>query len=244
MSEHVHALTTDLIIIKDDINKTAQEWVIYLKDEKNHLGRKYTDGIVRYYARMKRHGFSYKVFPDLPGEVWKEIVDSKNTRGHWEISDMCRVKYITAHAENVLSGERLYLRNGYPTIGINGRNMYCHILAFMTFYPEEYFSKKSGEIVKHVGDNKLDFRPHKLRLGTHIENGIEAHDNGRHAGTKTARMRCVSYINGFFEKEHDSQYDAEKYLKLNGYEKASFTNIGAALRGKQKSAYDREWRKV
>ena len=56
MSDQI--LTTDLIIVKDDIGKTAKEWVIYLKDEKNHLGRKYTDGMIRYYAQTKRHGFS------------------------------------------------------------------------------------------------------------------------------------------------------------------------------------------
>jgi hypothetical protein len=237
-------LTTDLIIIRDSIGKTAQEWVIYLKDEKNHLGRKYTDGMIRYYAQMKRHGFSYKVCPDITGEVWKEIKDSKTKLGHWEISDMCRVKYITTHAENVLSGERLCLRNGYPTITIKGKHKYCHIIAFMTFYPEEYASKKPHEIVLHNEDDKLDFRPHKLRLGTHSDNGFDAHDNGKHDGTRTARMKCTSYINDIFEKEHDSQHEAEKYLKSNGYEKASFANIGAALSGKQKSAYDREWRKV
>jgi hypothetical protein len=241
MSDQI--LTTDLIIVKDDIDKTAKEWVIYLKDEKNQLGRKYTDGIIRDYARMKRHGFSYKVYPDLPGEMWKEIDGSKNTRGRWEISNMCRVKYITAHAENVLSGERLYLRNGYPTIAINGKHRYCHIVAFMTFYPEEYASKKPYEIVLHVGDNKLDFRPYKLRLGTHSENGIEAHDNGKHDGTKTARMKCASYINGVFEKEHESQYDAETYLKSIGFEKASQSNICNALCGKHNTLYGRVWKK-
>jgi hypothetical protein len=236
-------LTTDLIIVKDDIGKTAKEWVIYLKDEKNHLGRKYTDGIIRYYARMKIHGFSYKVYPDIVGEVWKEIKDSKTKMGRWEISDMCRVKYITAHAKNVLSGERLCLRNGYPTIAIKGKHKYCHIVAFMTFYPEEYESKKLHEIVLHNEDDKLDFRPHKLRLGTHSDNGFDAHDNGKHDGTRTARMKCASYINGVFEKEHKSQYDAENYLKSIGVEKASQSNICNALCGKQKLAYDRAWKK-
>jgi hypothetical protein len=138
----------------------------------------------------------------------------------------------------------MYLRNGYPTIGINGRNMYCHILAFATFFPEEYASKKPHEIVLHNEDDKLDFRPHMLRLGTHSDNGIDAHDNGKHDGTKTARMKCASYINGVFEKAHESQYDAEEYLKSIWFEKASQRNICVALGGRQKTAYGRVWKKA
>lgn len=121
--------------------------------------------------------------------------------GRWEISDMNRVKNITKYAENVLSGERLGLLSGYPRI-VMGQ---CHILAFAAFYPDEYAAKKPEEIIKHIGDNKLDFRPHMLQIGTNSENCSEAHDNGCHNGTKTERMKCASYIKSVLEKEHDSQ---------------------------------------
>ena len=234
-----------LIVVKDDIEKTAKEWVEFLRYIKNHMGREFTESMISHYAQRKYHGFAYKEYPDLQGEVWKKIQGSKNTKGHWEISNMNRVKYTTKHAENVLSGDRLSLMNtGYPKIRFDNKNWLCHIISFMTFFPEEYASKKTEEIVLHEDDDKLDFRPHKLRLGTRSQNSSDAYDNGCYDGTKSARMACASYINGVFEKEHKSQRDAAKYLKTLGYDKADMPNINNVLKGKQKTAYDRVWKKV
>jgi hypothetical protein len=225
--------------------KTANEWTDYLnsRGEKNRLGREYNDEMIKDYARKKRHGFSYKEYPDLPGEVWKDIV---GTNGKWKISDMNRVKQITNHAENVLSEERFCLRDGYPTISINGKKWPCHILSFATFFPEEYANKKTGDIVLHEDDEPLDFRPYKLRLGTHSDNRKDAYNNGKYDGTKTAMTKCASYVNGKFEKEHKSQHDAEKYLKSKGYTSDSQGNIGKALNPKYTSdfAYGRTWKRI
>lgn len=234
------------IIIKDGIEKTVKEWVEHLKGEKNPFGREYTNVVISMYAIRNQHGFSYKKYDDLPDEIWKEIVGSKTTQGRWEISDMNRVKYITKHAENVLSGERLMLNGGYPVIGINGKQWLCHILAFKTFFPDEYATKKPDEMVLHEDDDKIDFRPHKLRLGTQSKNITESHDNGCRDGTKTARMKCVSYIDGIYEIMHNSQGDGAKYLKSIGYDKANHNNIGKALKafrnGKVIIRYDRTWK--
>jgi hypothetical protein len=231
-------------IVRDGEEKTKNEWVDHLKDEKNPYGREYTANMIQNYARKKQHGFSYKEYPDLPGETWKEIIGSTNTQGHWEVSNMCRVKYVTNHAENVLSGDRLGLMSGYPTISINGKQWLCHILAFMTFFPDEYANKKPNEMVLHEDDDKMDFRPHKLRLGTNSDNTIDSYNNGKHDGTKTARMKCVSYIDGVYELMHDSQHDAMRYLRYIGYDKASDGNINNALNDKRKFAYDRTWKRV
>ena len=228
------------IIIKDDMEKTTKEWVVFLRTDTNHLKREYTESMIKSYAQKKQHGFSFKKYPDLPGEVWKMIQGSKNWKGYWEISDMNRVKYVTKYAEKVLSGERLGLKNGYPIIA-PGK---CHILSFKTFYPKEYGTKKPDEVVLHTGDDKLDFRPHMLRLGTTSDNMYDAHDNGCHDGTKTARTRCVSYINGVFEAEHDSQTEAAKYLKLIGFEKGNISAIGKVINEKRFSAYGRTWKKI
>ena len=233
---------TAFIIVKNDEEKTLKEWINYLKDEKNHMGREYTIGMINQYAKKRQHGFAYKEYPDLPGEVWKEIAGSANIKGRWEISDMCRVKYITNNTENILSGERLRLQGCYPSVCMNGRNWLCHILAFMTFFPEEYATKKSNDIVLHENDNKLDFRPHKLRLGTHSDNTKDAYDNGCYDGTKSVRMKCASYIEGIYEKEYDSQSDAMRYLKSNGYDKARVSPISMALSGERKTAYGRVWK--
>jgi len=236
-----------IIVTKGGIEKTINDWVEYLKDEKNPFGRDYTKNNILSYAQKKQHGFSYKEYPDLPGEVWKKITGSENSCGRWEISNMSRVKHITSHAENVLYGERLSLNcDGYPRIKINGKNSFCHILAFMTFFPEEYAAKKPEEYILHEKDDKMDFRPHKLRIGSHADNRTDAHDNGKYDGTPKARMKCASYINGVLEKEHDSQLSAVRYLKSIGYESASFGNISVVLsgNGKQTTAYNRTWKKL
>ena len=237
-------LKTALVIINDGDERTLPEWVDFLKYKKNSFGREYTMTMIQRYAQKKQFGFSYKEYPDIHGEVWKEITESVNVKGRWEISNMSRVKYITKHAINVLSGERLCLKNGYPKIGINGRDWYCHILSFMTFFPDEYANKKNYEIVLHKDDDRLDFRPHKLRLGTQVDNRIDAYNNGNHDNAKTCRMRCASYIGGILEREYHSQTDAELYLRNNGYPKASYTSISMALGIKLKTAYDRTWKNV
>lgn len=232
------------IIVKDNHERTVNEWFDNLKREKNPFGRVYTTGMIIYYAQTKQYGFSYKEYPDIEGEVWKEIIGSKTTRGRWEISNMNRVKYITKHAENVLSDERLCLMNGYPRFVLGN----CHVIAFATFFPEDWANKKPEEIVKHAKDNKLDFRPHMLQLGTHRENANEAYDNGKHDGKTCARMKCASYINGMLEKEHISQSDATRYLKSIGFEKACSKSIGQALKAYLKeeilTRYGRTWKTI
>jgi hypothetical protein len=224
--------------------KTANEWIEHLKGEKNHMGREYTAGMISMYAQKKQHGFSYKEYPDLPGEIWKEIKDSESAQGRWKISNTNRVKYMTKYAENVMSGDHLGLSGGYPIIKINGKKWLCHILSFTTFFPEEYANKKPDEMILHEDDDPLDFRPHKLRLGTRSENGKDAHNNGKYDGTKRERMKCMSYINGIYELMHDSQTEAAKYLRHIGYKKASYRNISKALNDKRKSAYDRTWKRI
>ena len=234
-------------VVKDGVEKTIKEWFDHLIGEKNTYGRSYTKAIITQYAQKKQHGFSYKEYINLPGEVWKEIIGSKTLAGHWEISNMNRVKYITKYAENILSDERIGLMLGYPVIKIKGRHWRCHILSFMTFFPDEYAAKKHGEMVLHEDDDPMDFRPHKLRLGTHSHNGIDAHNNGKYDGTLRERVKCISYIDGVFEKEHESQADAMRYLIYLGYKKASYKCISKALNkknkdGNSKTMYGRAWK--
>jgi hypothetical protein len=235
---------TAIVIVKDGIEKTVKQWDDYLKDMKNHMGRNYTKGMLNHYAQKRQFGFSYKEYPDIPGEVWKKISGSENTQGRWEISDMNRVKYITKYAENVFYEERLGLKNGYPKITINGKDCLCHILSFMSFFPEQYAMKKVEEMVLHEDDDRLDFRPHKLRLGSQHDNTTDAHDNGKYGGKKSERMRCVSYINDVYEKEHHSQEDGAKYLKSLGYTNATHSSISRVLSGNRKTAYGRTWKLI
>jgi len=241
-------LKTAFLVDRDGEEKTRNEWADYLnsKGEKNPYGREYTPGMIKIYAIKKQHGFAYKKYPDLPGEVWKDVEGSKNKQGMWRVSNMKRVKYVTKFAENVLEKERLGLMNGYPTIKIDGKNWYLHIVVFTTFFPEEWANNKPDEMVLHKEDDKLDFRPEMLYLGTASQNAIDAHDNGKHDGTLRARQKCESYIDGVLEKEHESQRDAAEYLRMIGHKKASHKNISEALGGAKKNGspkvrYGRTW---
>ena len=232
------------IITRGEVEKTVTEWVCHLKNETNTFGREYTSHMINHYARRKQFGFSYKEYPDLPGEEWLEIGESKNSRGYWKISDMNRVKWITKHAEHLFSGELLGVNHGYPVIGINGKNWFCHILSYKTFFPQNYASRQCGDIILHENDDRTDFRPHKLRIGTVEENAVDAHNNGSYCGTKSSRKRCTSYINGIREKDYESQSDAVKYLISVGFEKASRNRIREAVNKEGRFAYGRTWKLI
>lgn len=245
--DRLESCKSAFIIIRNDIEKTCGEWVEYLKDEKNQFGRDYTNNMIKRYAQTNKFGFSYKKYQDLPEEVWLRVNNSETSQGRWEISNMNRMKYITKNAENVIEGSRLGIDGrGYPSVSIHKKNLACHIISFSTFFPEEYANKKPNEIILHEDDDKLDFRPHKLRLGTKSENGIDAHDNGKYDGKKTARKKCCSYVNDIFEKEHASQEDAVKYLISVGIHKANRSGIWKSLKSYQEgeiiTRYGRTWK--
>jgi hypothetical protein len=101
---------------------------------------------------------------------------------------------------------------------------------------------RSGQVVLHKNDDKLDFRPQNLSLGTRSQNGMDAHENGCHDGTQRARQKCASYIKGIFEKEHTSHSNAAKYLKSIGLVKAQQGKIGMVLNGDRNTAYGRTWK--
>mgnify|MGYP001809843174 CR=1 FL=1 len=238
-------LKSAFIIVKDGVEKTVNEWVDHMNTMKISEDRKFTYDMIQGYAQRKTHGFAYKEYPDLEGEKWLEIEGSKTKRGdYWEISNMNRVKYITSiGTENVLWGGHLGRLDGYPFIKINGKKCMCHILAFAAFHEESWAAKKPEEIVRHENDDREDFRPHKLCLGTASDNNKDAYDNGKRDGTKTARMKCASYIDGVLEKDdYTSLTDAAEYLKSKGYPKASQGGISMALSDKC-IMYGRTWKK-
>ncbi|AGE55748.1 hypothetical protein ATCVMN08101_758R [Acanthocystis turfacea Chlorella virus MN0810.1] len=226
-----------IIIVKDNMELTVKDWV---KVYKKPNGEQYTTRTIREYAREQKHGFRYKDFPDLPGEEWKVVPDSKNSQGEWFISNMSRMKYKTTTTENVMGVDRLLKDNGYPVVGINGKHMRCHVLCMMTFRPEEYAIKRLDFIILHENDDKLDFRPSKLRWGTPPENTKDAHKNGKYDGTKSEQKSVASYINGVIEKEHDSLNDAARYMQENGYPDAYRKAVSRAIKN-EVVRYGRTW---
>ncbi|AGE55697.1 hypothetical protein ATCVMN08101_602L [Acanthocystis turfacea Chlorella virus MN0810.1] len=233
-------LRTAFIIVKDGVEHTAKEWVgVYKKPN----GDKYTFGTISRFARKQKYGFRYKVFQNLRAEVWKAVPGSKTSQGEWFISTKNRMKYKTQHAENIMTTEQLHKNDGYPTVKINNKIFKCHMLSLMTFRPREYAAKLPGDMILHKKDDRLDFNPFRLRWGTSPENRIDAFNNGKLDGTKSAQKPVVSYINGIFEQKHDSINAAVRYLKISGYPKAVDSGIRDSLKN-DGTRYNRTWKVV
>lgn len=233
-------LKSACIVVRDGVEHTVKEWEQVLKDETTPFGNKYTVDTIKYYVQKKLHGFQYKSYPNLRREVWKPIPWSKNSHGEWSISNMNRMKYKTKNTENVLTVDKLYNNKDYPEVRINGKTWTCHELSMMMFRPKEYAAKLPNDIILHKNDNKFDFNPFRLRFGSHTDNIIDAYNNGKRDGAKTAPKYVESYINGVFEKKHDSIRAAVKYLK-DKYPKAYTDKVSNATQTGC-IEYDRVWK--
>lgn len=204
------------IIIKDDKEMTAKQWVEYFKQQKTHKQQNYTASMITSYAMKKIQGFSYKIYPDLLGEVWKKVDGSKTSKGYWKVSNINRVKYVTSHAEHVFVYDN---PKEYPSIQVNKKQIKIHNVVFMTFFPELWKNRKSTDKVLHEKDNCLDFRPHTLSLGSQQKNGHDAHENKKYDGKITERKSIVMYSKNIERLiDFKSQREAARYIlacKLN-----------------------------
>ncbi|AGE57605.1 hypothetical protein ATCVNTS1_304R [Acanthocystis turfacea Chlorella virus NTS-1] len=226
------------IIVKDDIEHTAREWYDVFKMPN---GKGYNEYTIKEFAREQKHGFRYKVFDNIPGEVWRAIPGSKNKKGEWFISNKNRVKYKTPYAENVMTSDQLSTNEGYPVISIKGKKWKCHKLSMLVFRPREYAAKLQGDIILHKDDNKLDFNPFRLRWGTPPENGKDAHRNRKYDGTKSEQKPVASYIDDAIEEEHESLADAVRFLQINGCPDARLSGVQHALKN-DAICYGRTWK--
>ena len=191
---------------------TAKEWTELLTKPD---GTKYHCDTISVWARTKEYGFSYKTYDKFDDEEWKIVGDPD--KNHVAISNKNRVKDVTfsesGHKEeHVLTAEELYLLSGYPSKKIDGVLYLLHILVFQLWNPDLWKNKKEDEMVLHKKDNRLDFRPENLRLGTRSENGKDAHKNGKYDSTKSARQACIAYKDDEVVEDFKSLSDAARYL--------------------------------
>ena len=194
-----------------DDELTAKEWTeLYTKPD----GTKYHHKTISKWAQNKKNGFSYKIYDVIDDEEWKIVGDPK--KNHIEISNKNRVKDVTfsssGREEHVLTSEELSLKNGYPSKNIDGVNHLVHILVYQLWYPDLWANKKSDDMVLHKHDNRFDFRPENLYLGTGSKNITDSYDNGKRDGTKSARQSCIAYKDDKVVEEFKSFHDAARYL--------------------------------
>jgi len=223
------------VIVHDEEGLTANEWAARVGVQ--------SQTILKRAQNVRNTEWSYKTYEDLPGEEWKLVEDSENSKGWWMASNLGRVAYHTNYTRKVSSPEELSTSGGYPSIGINGSPRLVHLVVFQTFRPEEYKAMKSDEMILHEDDDRMDCRIDKLRVGTATENGRDAHDNGKHDGTKTARHPCVAR-KGDESHPFKSLTDAVEWLRKNDHKKASPGPISKCLNGKLKTAYGFAWTSV
>ncbi|AGE56431.1 hypothetical protein PBCVNEJV1_791R [Paramecium bursaria Chlorella virus NE-JV-1] len=76
-----------IIIVKDGVEKTVKEWVAHMNASKAQEHREYTVSIINSYVAKKQHGFSFKEYPDLPGEDWKPVKVPGDKRGPGDGND-------------------------------------------------------------------------------------------------------------------------------------------------------------
>ena len=223
------------LIVHNGREQTAKEWAFEMNKSNNSIIG---------YAR-KDGDWSFKVFLNLEGEIWKQVKDSNTSMGNWEISNKGRVAFVSKHFRNVMTSDQLScIGGGYPSIGIKGVQNYTHVLAFKTFFPEEWANKRDDQFVLHADDDKKNFYIDNLRLGTIHENSREAHDNGCHDGKSSQRMSCVatSVIDGT-EQKFESKREAVRWLREHINPKASWGGINDCIHNKErKSAYGFIWR--
>lgn len=230
------------VIENGGVENTVKEWVEVLKDETTPSGRKYTRDVIQYYAQRQRYGFRYKTFSNLPREVWKVVKGSENKQGRWLISSKSRMKYATKYAENVLTASQLTKSDGYPVVQINGKRWNCHELAFKAFRPNEYAARVPGDVILHKTDDKLDFSPFRLRLGSSSDNRSDAYINGKYDGTKTAQKPIASYIDCVLEQAHVSINDAARYLQKKWDSSKIFSSAVGRAAEKGYIEYGRTWK--
>jgi len=222
------------IIVHGGEGLTANEWSERISVQ--------SQTILKYARDENKPAWLYKKYDDLPGEEWKFVKDSKTWKGWWMVSDLGRVAYHKdANIRKVSSPEELSTRSGYPCIGINGDKRAVHLVVFETFRKKEYDAMKPDEMILHEDDDRMDCRIDKLRVGTAPENGRDAHANGKHDGTKTARKPCVAR-KGNESKPFKSLAEALEWLQATTeYDQAQKIPISLCLNGKRKTAYGFTW---
>jgi hypothetical protein len=222
-----------LIVNHNGEEKTIGEWASVFNTDNNQI----------YRWINKNEDFSYKIYEDLEGEVWKIVPGTEHDRGHWEISNMNRVARCTTNARRVLTSDELNMDGGYPMIA---GKIGTHIAVFMAFFPDEYKNKRANEIVCHKNDIPSDFSPGNLYLGDKSSNGKDAHDNGRHVGTMRERKPCVATKDDI-RHSFSSISDAVDWVRKNTkFTKAVSNNISPQIDKKRpdglpRTAYGYVW---
>ncbi|ABU43749.1 hypothetical protein AR158_C203R [Paramecium bursaria Chlorella virus AR158] len=196
-----------------DDELTAKEWTELLTKPD---GTKYSRITILEWARTRENGFSYKTYEKIDVEEWKIYGDPD--KNHVAISNKNRVKDVTVSEsghkeEHVRTADQLCLWGGYPSKKIDGVKHRVHILVFQLWYPDLWANRKPDDMVLHKHDNRLDFRPKNLYLGTGSKNVTDSYDNGKRDGTKSARQACIAYKNDEIIEEFESLSDAARYLE-------------------------------
>ena len=218
------------LIVHDGEEKTAKEWACEKNQHSSTICLNAQKGVI----------WKYKEYEDFPGEEWKLVENSHNCQGFQQVSNLGRYAIHKKYARKVFFPNELRLSGGYPNIKVGGKDVHLHIAVFKTFKTSEYKDRNKEEYILHKNDDIFDCSIDNLHLGSRSKNGHDAHDNGRHDGTKTRRKSCVGYKDGN-RYDFKSVREASRWIQTNVNNVANHNSIINCIKKRQNSAYGFIW---
>lgn len=162
---------------------------------------------------------------------WKDI---EGYEGLYRVSSCGQIYSIWKKGLKKLQDDK----DGYKKVTLykNGKSkcIAVHRVVAMNFIE----NPSNKPYVNHIDGNKANNRIENLEWCTQSENELHAHNTG----LKNTRTKVTSYIGDIKEKEFESTIEATKWLRDNGYPKASRSSISEVCNNKRKSAYGRIWK--
>lgn len=166
-------------------------------------------------------------------EIWVQSGESK----HLEVSSLGRVRSVDRLVNNWPSGVRTitgrvlsskWLRNGYPSVVINGRSEYAHRLIALVFCRNE----NSLPCVNHIDGNKENNQPKNLEWVTHK-------DNMRHASKSGLLLFSRSIIRSADRFGACAWYPMIASVSIDGFSRTAVNNC---LSGRSNTSGGYEWK--
>lgn len=150
------------------------------------------------------------LFGEVPYEIWRDCYGYPG----YQISNKGRVWSEKLHrCLNINIGS-----HGYPCVNLydehgNHRSVCIHRLIGEHFRPRPAGRKKAkARIVRHLNDDKLDFRPENLEWGSYAENMKDAKRNGIRHSEKCILIRNIKTGE---ERWFPSVAEACKFIGIN-----------------------------
>jgi hypothetical protein len=178
----------------------------YVKDRRNdqtdidHINGDHMDHRpcnLRWASPTENAMYKFAVLPKRAGSEQQQFTGCVETLNRFEDTNwyfgFVGEDYAVVHQGRVrrVGDFRVTQRLPYPMIRINyvKRRLHC-VVAFVEgrMTKEQFYDRKSTEVVRHINNDKADFRPDNLVLGTASENATDTQNNPETSKRKRVRQ--------------------------------------------------------